>query len=214
MATYPRTPRTTPHRSRDRVGYDRAAVHAALDEAWHCHLAFTIAGRPAVLPTLHVRIGEAVYVHGSTGSGPMLAARTAAGLPVCLTVTLLDGLVYARSLFHHSVNYRAVVAHGDAHLVSDPAERRRVFRALVDRFGAGRSDDARAVSDREDAQTAVLRLDLREVSYKERRGGPVDDPGDHALPHWAGVVALRVVPGAPVTDTGVTAAPPPYLPTA
>src|SRR5918997_1839345 len=117
---YPRTPRTTASRSRDRMSYDRAAAHAVLDEAYHCALGFTVDGEPRVLPTLHVRVGDTLYVHGSTGSRPLLAARGPEGLPVCVAVTLLDGLVLARSQFHHSANYRSVVAHGAARLVTDP----------------------------------------------------------------------------------------------
>ncbi|GGJ77389.1 hypothetical protein GCM10010123_04200 [Pilimelia anulata] len=212
--TYPISSRTTPRRLRDRVSYDRAAVHAVLDEAWFCHLAFTVDGAPAVLPTMHVRIDDVVYLHGSTGSGPLLAARSPAGLPVCLAVTLLDGLVYARSQFHHSANYRSVVAHGTAHRVADPAQRRAAFAALVDKLGPGRAADSRAADGREDAQTGLLRLDLRDVSYKARSGGVSDEPADAALPHWAGVVPLRLTPGTPIPDPATTAPLPAYLPTA
>lgn len=212
--TYPVTPRTTPHRLRDRVRYDRAAAHAVLDEAWFCHLAFVVDGEPRALPTMHVRVGEALYLHGSTGSGPMLAARTRAGLPVCVTATLLDGLVYARSHFHHSANYRTVVAHGRARLVDAAAERAAALAALVDKLGPGRAADTRPVDAREDAQTALLRLELREVSYKERTGGVRDEPADEGLPAWAGVVPLRLAAGAPEPDAGVAAPPPPYLPAA
>src|SRR4051794_2149514 len=111
MDTYAQTARTTASRDRGRMSYDRATAHAIMDEALHCHLGFVVDGQPRVLPTLQVRLGETVYVHGSTGSRPLLAARGEAGLPVCLAVTLLDGLVYGRSHFHHSANYRCVVAH-------------------------------------------------------------------------------------------------------
>ncbi|GGK27538.1 hypothetical protein GCM10010124_20160 [Pilimelia terevasa] len=210
--TYPVTAATTPHRLRDRVGYDRAAVHAVLDEAWYCHLAFVADGAPAQLPTMHVRLGETVYLHGSTGSGPMLAARAAGGLRVCLAVTLLDGLVYARSQFHHSANFRCVVAHGTAAPVTEAAERDRAFAALVDKLGPGRAADSRGVSPREHAQTALLRLELTEVSLKSRAGAPADDPEDLDLPHWAGVVPLRLTPGTPVPDAGTAAPAPAYLP--
>ena len=131
---YPPTPRTTALRERGRVTYDRAAVHAVLDEAYHCHLGFVVDGEPRLLPTLHVRVGDTVYLHGSTGSRPMLAARGAT-VPVCLAVTLIDGLVYARSQFHHSVNYRSVVAHGLAHLVTDAERKQRALTALVEKVG-------------------------------------------------------------------------------
>lgn len=209
---YERTPRSTANRDRGRVRYERAAAHAILDEAWHCHLGFVVDGEPRVLPTLHVRVAETVYLHGSTGSRPMLAAR-AGGLPVCLTATLLDALVYGRSQLHHSANYRSVIAHGTARLVTDVEEQRRALSALVDKTGAGRSGDARPPTDRELAQTAVLALPLVEVSVKARTGGVVDEPEDYALPYWAGVVPLRLVPGVPETDAGVTAPVPAYLET-
>ncbi|GAB3847465.1 hypothetical protein GCM10029963_28990 [Micromonospora andamanensis] len=139
---YPHTTRTIASRTRDRMSYDRIAAHAVLDEAYHCALGFTVDGEPRVLPTLHVRVGDTLYLHGSTGSRPLLAARTD-GLPVCVAVTLLDGLVYGRSQFHHSANYRSVVAHGTAHLVTDPDEKADVLTALVEKVGTGRAADSR-----------------------------------------------------------------------
>jgi RimJ/RimL family protein N-acetyltransferase/nitroimidazol reductase NimA-like FMN-containing flavoprotein (pyridoxamine 5'-phosphate oxidase superfamily) len=208
---YARTSRTTASRSRDRMSYDRAATHAILDEAYHCHLGFVVDGEPRILPTLHVRVGDQLYLHGSTASRPLLAARTDEGLAVSVAVTHLDGLVYGRSWFHHSANYRSVVAHGIARLVTDDAERLRVLTALVEKVGRGRSADSRPPTARELAQTAVLALQLREVSVKARTGGVIDEPEDHHLPHWAGVLPLRLAPGVPEPDTGVTAATPPYL---
>ncbi|MEH0936785.1 bifunctional pyridoxamine 5'-phosphate oxidase family protein/GNAT family N-acetyltransferase [Micromonospora psammae] len=208
---YPPTARTTASRSRDRMSYDRAAAHAVLDEAHHCVLGFVSDGEPRLLPTLHVRVGDTLYLHGSTGSGPLLAARGAAGLPVCVTVTLLDGLVYGRSQFHHSANYRSVVAHGTAHLVTDDGEKREMLTALVEKVGAGRSTDSRPPSRRELAETAVLALPLREVSVRSRTGGASDEPADLDLPYWAGVVPLRLTAGAPEPDAGVTAPVPAYL---
>ncbi len=179
------------------MSYDRAAVHAVLDEALVCHVGFVVEGRPVVLPQLHVRVGEALYLHGSTGAR---ALRTAAdgGLDVCVTVTLTDGLVLARSAFHHSVDYRAVVVHGTALLVTDTDEKSRVLEALVEAIVPGRSAGTRAPSAKELAATAVLRLPLEEVSLKARTGGPHDDEEDLGLPHWAGVLPLRTVPGEPV----------------
>ncbi|MGK5445548.1 bifunctional pyridoxamine 5'-phosphate oxidase family protein/GNAT family N-acetyltransferase [Micromonospora sp. URMC 105] len=208
---YTPTPRTTATRSRDRMSYDRAATHAVLDEAYHCVLGFVVDGEPRLLPTLHVRIGDTLYLHGSTGSRPLLAARGDAGLRICVTVTLLDGLVYARSQFDHSANYRSVVAHGTAHLVTDDAEKLRMLTALVEKVGAGRSADSRPPSRRELAETAVLALPLREVSLRSRTGGVRDDPADADLPHWAGVVPLRLTAGLPEPDAGVTAPVPAYL---
>ncbi|MBO4209804.1 bifunctional pyridoxamine 5'-phosphate oxidase family protein/GNAT family N-acetyltransferase [Micromonospora echinofusca] len=208
---YARTDRTTASRSRERMSYDRATAHAILDEAYHCALAFTVDGEPRVLPTLHVRIDDTLYLHGSTGSGPLLAARGDAGLAVCVSVTLLDGLVYGRSQFHHSANYRSVVAHGVAHLVTDDREKLRVMTTLVEKAGTGRSADSRPPNRRELAETAVLALPLHEVSVRTRTGGVREDEADHALPHWAGVVPLRLTAGRPEPDAGVTAPVPAYL---
>jgi RimJ/RimL family protein N-acetyltransferase/nitroimidazol reductase NimA-like FMN-containing flavoprotein (pyridoxamine 5'-phosphate oxidase superfamily) len=208
--TYEQTARTTALRVRERVSYEKAVAHAILDEAYHCTLTFVVDGEPRALPTLHVRLGDTLYLHGSTGSRPMLAARSG-GLPVCVSVTHLDGLVLARSQFHHSANYRAVVAHGTARLVTGDAERRAVFAALVDKVAPGRAADSRPPADKELAQTAMLALPLTEVSAKVRVGGVKDEPEDLALPHWAGVVPLRLTPGPPEPDAGVTAAVPAYL---
>ena len=210
--SYPPTHRTTAARHRDRIGYDRAAAHAVLDEAYHCTLGFVVDGEPRLLPTLHVRVGDTLYVHGSTGSRPLLAARGADWLAVCVSVTLLDGLVYGRSQFHHSANYRSVVAHGRAHLVVDDGEKRRVLAALVDKAAPGRAADSRPPSRRELAETAVLALPLREVSVKSRTGGVRDEPEDLGLPHWAGVVPLRLVGGPALSEPGVGVPPPAYLP--
>ncbi|NJC68290.1 GNAT family N-acetyltransferase [Planosporangium thailandense] len=208
---YPATPRTTALRHRDRLTYDEDVVHAILDEALVCDLAFVVDGAPRVLPTLHVRLDDTLYLHGSTGSRPLLAARDPEGLPVCVAVTLLDGLVLARSQFNHSANYRSVIAHGAARLVTDETEKRRVLTALADKVAVGRAADSRPPTDKESAQTAVLALPLTEVSAKVRTGGVNDDPEDYALPHWAGVLPLRLTPGIPQPDTGVTVPVPDYL---
>ncbi|SCF37732.1 Protein N-acetyltransferase, RimJ/RimL family [Micromonospora matsumotoense] len=209
---YAPTARTTASRTRGRMSYDRAAAHAVLDEAYHCVLGFVVDGEPRLLPTLHVRVGDTLYLHGSTGSRPLLAARGDAGLPVCVTVTLLDGLIYARSQFHHSANYRSVVAHGTAHLVTDDDDKRAAMTALVEKVGVGRAADSRPPSRRELAETAVLALPLREVSVRARTGGVRDEPADLDLPHWAGVVPLRLAAGPPEPDAGVVAPVPAYLP--
>jgi RimJ/RimL family protein N-acetyltransferase/nitroimidazol reductase NimA-like FMN-containing flavoprotein (pyridoxamine 5'-phosphate oxidase superfamily) len=209
--TYPQTARTTALRDRGRVSYERATAHAILDEAYLCHLGFVVDGEPRILPTLFVRVDETVYLHGSTGSRPLLAARTAEALPVCVTVTLLDGFVYGRSHFHHSANYRSVVAHGPAHLVHDADEKRRALAALIEKVASGRYADSRPPTRKELAETAVLALPLREVSVKARVGGVVDEPEDHDLPYWAGVLPLRLTPGVPEPDAGVTVPVPDYL---
>ncbi|MDD9376613.1 pyridoxamine 5'-phosphate oxidase family protein [Streptomyces sp. ZAF1911] len=196
---YAPTERTVPTRSRDRARYDRETVHSILDQAYLCHLGFVRDGAPVVLPTLFGRVGEALYIHGSTGSRPLLAAGKAdPGLPVCLTVTHVDGLVLARSAFHHSLNYRSVVVHGTAYEVTDPEERRIALDALVDQVVPGRSADSRPANAKELAATAVIRLDLNEVSAKLRTGGPNDDPEDLELPFWSGVVPVAPAYGTPV----------------
>ncbi|MFG2620919.1 pyridoxamine 5'-phosphate oxidase family protein [Streptomyces sp. NPDC048507] len=196
---YAPTDRTVPSRARQRASYDRETVHSILDQAYVCHLGFVRDGAPVVLPTLFGRVGETLYIHGSTGSRPLLAAgRTDPGLPVCLTVTHVDGLVLARSAFHHSMNYRSVVVHGTAHQVTDEAECRTALDALVNHVVPGRAADSRPANARELAATAVIRLDLTEVSAKIRTGGPNDDAEDMDLPFWSGVVPVAPAYGAPV----------------
>ncbi|UUA10039.1 pyridoxamine 5'-phosphate oxidase family protein [Streptomyces koelreuteriae] len=198
---YTPTDRTVPTRSPGRASYDRELVHAILDEAYVCHLGFVRDGAPVVLPTLFARVGERLYVHGSTGSRPLRAAGQAdPGLPVCLTVTHVDGLVLARSAFHHSINYRSVVVHGVALDVTDPEEKRQALDALVDHVVPGRAADSRPANRKELAATAVLRLDLTEVSAKLRTGGVNDEPEDLTLPHWAGVVPVGKTYGTPIPD--------------
>ncbi|MBW6437988.1 GNAT family N-acetyltransferase [Actinoplanes hulinensis] len=208
---YTPTSRTTATRTRKRMHYERDTAHAILDEAFDCAVGFVVDGEPRVLPNLHVRLGDTLYLHGSTGSRLGLAAR-GDGVPVCVTVTLLDALVYARSQFNHSANYRSVVALGTARPVTDDAEKLRVLSALADKVGDGRSRDSRPPTHQELAQTTVLALPLVEVSVRIRAAGAVDDPEDLDLPHWAGVLPLRTVAGPPVTEPGVAAAPPAYLP--
>ncbi|MDI9889055.1 pyridoxamine 5'-phosphate oxidase family protein [Streptomyces sp. HNM0645] len=212
--TYRSTDRTVPTRARERASHDRALVHSILDETSVCHLGFVRDGAPVVLPTLYGRVGDVLYVHGSTGSRPLrMAGQTDPGLEVCLTVTHVDGLVLARSAFHHSINYRSVVVHGTARQVTDPEEKRTALDALVDHVVPGRSSDSRPANAKELAATAVLRLDLDEVSAKVRTGGPNDDPEDLALPHWTGVVPLVRGHGVPVPadDMDPSVVLPPYL---
>ena len=189
---YAKTPRTTATRYQGRVGYDRAAVHAVLDEALVCHLAFVLDGAAVALPTVHARLGDRLYVHGSTGG----RFGSLDGAQVGVTVTLLDGLVLARSWFHHSVAFRSVVVHGTARVVSDPAERLDAMRALIDHIAPGRTAESREPTRKELAQTAILALDLEQVSLKARDGKVADDEEDLALPHWAGTIPLSVTAGA------------------
>ena len=204
-AAYTPTDRTVPTRSADRASYDRELVHAILDEGYVCHLGFVRDGAPVVLPTLYGRVGERLYVHGSTGSRPLrMTGDTDPGLAVCLTVTHVDGLVLARSAFHHSINYRSVVVHGTAHQVTDPEEKRTALDAIVDHVVPGRSRDSRPANKKELAATAVIRLDLNEVTAKTRTGGVNDEPEDLTLPHWAGVVPVRREYGAPLAEADLT----------
>ncbi len=197
---YEPTDLTVPSRSRHRARYDRETVHSILDQAYICHLGFVRDGAPVVLPTLYARVGEALYMHGSTGSRPLLAAGKAdPGLAVCVTVTHVDGLVLARSAFHHSLNYRSVVVHGTARQVTDEAECRMALDAMVDAVVPGRSGDVRPASAKELAATAVIRVDLEEVSAKLRTGGPNDDAGDLELPYWSGVIPVAPAYGTPVS---------------
>ncbi|SEC93652.1 hypothetical protein SAMN05216489_02019 [Streptomyces sp. 3213] len=200
-AAYTPTDLTVPTRSAERASYDKELVHAILDTAYVCHLGFVRDGRPVVLPTLFGRVGERLYVHGSTGARPLrMTGKADPGLPVCLTVTHVDGLVLARSAFHHSINYRSVVVHGIAHQVTDPEEKRTALDALVDHVVPGRSADSRPGSKKELAATMVIRLDLDEVSAKLRTGGANDEPEDLDLPHWAGVLPLNTGYGAPLPN--------------
>ena len=194
--SYDVSAQTTPTRSRERVSYDRAAVQAVLDEAVLCHVGFVMDGAPVVLPQLHARVEDRLYLHGSSGARALRAAG-GEGLAVCVTVTLLDGLVLARSAFHHSVNYRSVVIHGVARPVTDEDEKQAALAALVDAVVPGRSAAVRGPNRRESVATTVLRLDLEQVSLKARSGPPVDDEEDLELPYWAGVLPLTTVPGRP-----------------
>lgn len=196
---YAPSERTVPTRSAHRAAYDHDTVHAILDAGYVCHLGFVRDGAPVVLPTLYGRVGSRLYLHGSTGSRPLrMAGQADPGLEVCVTVTHVDGLVLARSAFHHSLNYRSVVVHGTAHQVTDPEEKNAALDALVDQVLPGRAADSRPGNAKELAATAVIRLDLTEVSAKIRTGGPNDEPEDLALPHWSGVVPVAPTYGAPI----------------
>lgn len=192
------TPRTTVKRLSKRGAYDRDTVEAIVDEALICHVGFVVDGQPVVIPTIHWRDGDRLYFHGSAASRMLRSLKQ--GVDVCVTITLLDGLVMARSAFHHSMNYRSVVVFGRAEEVTDPAERLRTLDALVEHVCRGRSKDIRPPNDRELVQTLVLSLPITEASAKIRTGGPVDDEEDYALPMWVGVIPLRIVAGAPETD--------------
>jgi uncharacterized protein len=193
-----RTDRTTVRRKRDRAAYDRAVVDEILDEGLVCHVGFLLDGRPAVIPTAYARVGDSLYLHGAVGNH--MLRTMAAGGEVCVTVTLIDGLVLARSAFHHSINYRSVVLFGEAVPVSDEDEKRAALDALVEHLVPGRTADARGGTTDELRATLVVRLPIDEGSAKVRTGPPIDDEDDLDLPVWAGVVPLAVQAGAPIAD--------------
>jgi len=181
-----------------RADYERTTIDAILDEGLIAHLGFTVDEQPYVIPTLHARVGDTVYVHGSAASRAIKALT--AGVPACLTVTLLDGIVLARSAFHHSMNYRSVVVLGVARPVSDPGELLLALEAFTERLVPGRWDEARRPSAQELKGTRVLAMTLDEASAKARSGPPVDDDEDYELDVWAGVIPIELTAGAPVDD--------------
>ena len=205
------TGRSRVRRVAKRAVYERDTVHAIIDAALVCHVGFVIEGQPRVLPTAIARVGEYVYVHGNRNS--LMLRTLATGAPACITVTHLDGLVVARSVFHSSMNYRCVVIHGSGRAVTG-ARKRKALDALVERLIPGRTGDVRAPTEQELAITSVLEFRLEEVSAKVRTGPPADDKDDYLLPFWGGVVPLHTVAGAPESDDAATRAriaPPRYL---
>ncbi|GAB1824069.1 pyridoxamine 5'-phosphate oxidase family protein [Herbidospora sp. RD11066] len=195
------TPRTALGRSKERGRTDRADLHAVLDAGLICHLGVIVDGAPMVVPTGYGRIGDTLYIHGSTGARTL---RGAPGETVCVTVTHLDGIVLARSTFHHSVNYRSAMIYGVPRLVTDDDERMAGLAAITEQLAPGQWDYARAPNRREMAATAVLALSLEEASVKMRAGGPNDDDEDYELPIWAGVLPLVTTWGEPITDPKLT----------
>ncbi len=181
-----------------RASYDVAVVEAILSEGLYCHVGFSVDGQPYVIPTIYAHIEDRLYLHGSAAS--RMLRTIGAGIPVCVTVTLLDGLVLARSTFHHSMNYRSVVILGQATEVTDPDEKEAALKAIVDHVMVGRWDDVREPSPQELKATSVIRVLLEEVSAKIRTGPPVDDEEDYQLDCWAGELPLRLVPQPPVAD--------------
>jgi len=207
MATTPSptlavTDRTRVRRRPNRGVYDRAAVHGILDAGFVCHVAFVVDGQPYAIPTGYARVGDALFLHGASAS--RMVRSLAAGLDVCVTVTLVDGLVLARSAFHHSINYRSVVVLGRARLVEDPAEKTTALAAFTNHIVPGRWDQLRPITDKELAATSVLALPIEEASAKVRSGPPIDDDDDLTWPVWAGVVPMAPVFGTPVADAYVT----------
>jgi len=198
MNKYPQTARTTLKRLPYRGSYDRELIDQILDEGFVCHVGFAVGGQPFVIPTGYARVGDKLFIHGSQAS--RMLRTLGKGIDVCLTVTLIDGLVLARSAFHHSMNYRSVVVFGRATAIDDPEEKISALRALSEHMIPGRWDDVREPNERELQLTTVLSLSLDEASAKVRTGPPLDDDEDYELSVWAGVVPLRMVAGTPIAD--------------
>jgi nitroimidazol reductase NimA-like FMN-containing flavoprotein (pyridoxamine 5'-phosphate oxidase superfamily) len=190
--------RTRVVREADRGVYDRETVYRILDEGFLCHVGFVVDGQPFVIPTSYGRSADHLYIHGSAASRMLRLMRDS--VPVCITVTLLDGLVLARSVFNHSMNYRSVVILGKATLVDDADEKRAALRTLSEHIIPGRWDDARQPNERELKATSVLRVPIEEFSAKVRTGPPIDDEDDYSFPTWAGVVPLEMIARTPIDD--------------
>jgi len=197
------TPTTRTHvvRESQLAVYDRAAVYQILDEGFICHIGFSVEGQPYVIPTSYGRAGDVLYVHGSAVS--RMLRTLSHGVPACVTVTLVDGLVLARSLFNHSMNYRSVVVLGTTSVVEDREEKLKALHILSEHIMAGRWTEARQPNQRELKATLVLRIPIQEFSAKVRTGPPIDDEEDYAFPVWAGVIPLTLVPGEPIADSRV-----------
>jgi uncharacterized protein len=198
MGQFQPTHRTQVKRLPKRGRYDEETVYSILDSAFVCHVGFSVDGQPFVIPTNYGRSGNTLYLHGSAAS--RMLKNLSAGVPVCVTVTHVDGLVLARSAFHHSVNYRSVVILGTARLVDDPTEKNEAMRLFTEHVMKGRWDDVRQPTEQELKATTVLALPLEEVSAKVRSGGPVDDEADYSFPVWAGVLPLETVARSPEPD--------------
>jgi nitroimidazol reductase NimA-like FMN-containing flavoprotein (pyridoxamine 5'-phosphate oxidase superfamily) len=198
------TERTRVIREPQRGVYDRAAIYEILDEGFICHVGFAVDGQPFVIPTMYARVGDAIYFHGSAAS--RMLRNVSAGVSVCVAVTLVDGLVLARSVFNHSMNYRSVVALGKATLVDAGAEKLEALRGFTEKILPGRWEEARQPNEKELKATSILRLALNEVSAKVRVGPPEDDAEDYALEIWAGVLPMELKAGAPIRDERCDAA--------
>jgi len=210
MTEFQPTERTQFKRRPTRGSYDAETIFRILDEAFVCHVGFAVDGQPYVIPTTYVRLGDAIYIHGSAAS--RMLRTLAEGVQVCLTVTLIDGLVFARSAFHNSANYRSVVILGRATLVEPPEEKLRAMEALTEHIMPGRWKEIRPPSEQELKSVSVLRLALQEVSAKVRTGPPIDEEEDYQLPVWAGVLPLALSAGAPQPDSHVPKGTvPPYV---
>ena len=198
MSSTTQTTRTTVKRLPKRGNYDRETINAILDEGFICHVGFAVDGQPYVIPTGYARVGDDLYIHGSSAS--RMLRNLSQGVSVCVTVTLVDGLVLARSAFHHSINYRSVVVLGTAEPVSEPAEKDKALEAITEHIVPGRWADVRWPTELELKATTVLKLPINEASAKIRTGDPVDDEEDYAMNLWAGVLQLTMQTGEPLAD--------------
>lgn len=203
MEKLPQTPRTTLKRLPQRGHYDRELINQILDEGFICHVGFAVDGQPFVIPTGYARVGDNLVIHGSQAS--RMLRTLGQGIDVCVTITLIDGLVLARSAFNHSMNYRSVVVFGRATMVEDPSEKLAALFKLSEHMIPGRWADVREPNESELKQTTVLSLPLTEASAKVRQGPPLDDEADYQLPVWAGVIPLSLAAGTPVDDARLTA---------
>jgi uncharacterized protein len=198
IMTFPQTDRTKLKRLPKRGHFDRETVYAILDEGFICHVGFAVDGQPFVVPTGYARVDDKLYIHGSQAS--RMLRSLANGLDACVTVTIVDGLVLARSAFHHSMNYRSVLVFGRATIVDDPKEKYEALVALSEHIIRGRWADVREPNEQEMVQTTVLCLPMEEASAKIRTGPPLDDEEDYALPMWAGVIPLKLTAEQPIND--------------
>jgi len=198
MTTFPQTSRTNLKRLPKRGHYDRDTVYAILDEGFICHIGFVVDGQPFVIPTGYARLDDNLFIHGSQASRMLRTLSN--GVDACVTVTLVDGLVLARSAFHHSINYRSVVVFGRATLVGDREEKNSALFAFSEQVIRGRWNDVREPTESELKQTTVLRMPLSEASAKVRTGPPIDDEEDYKMSTWAGVIPLRLVADPPIAD--------------
>jgi uncharacterized protein len=198
--THNPTARTRVVREADRAVYDRDTVYRILDEGFLCHAGFVVDGQPFVIPTSYGRKDASLFIHGSAASRMLRQMQKEDGVPICITVTLLEGLVLARSIFNHSMNYRSVVVLGKATLVDDPEEKLEALRILSEHILPGRWADSRQPNERELKATSVLRVPIEEFSAKVRQGPAIDDEEDYTFATWAGVVPLEMIAGAPIDD--------------
>jgi uncharacterized protein len=196
MAEYEQTERTRVYRKPGRGSHERDLVHSILDEALICHLGFVQDGQPFVTPTIHARVGETIYLHGANANRTFRVL--ADGVPCCLTATLVDELVLARSAQHHSMNYRSAMVFGTAREVTDDEEKQRGLRAVIEHVAPGRSEEVRGPNQTELRSTKVLAMEIEEASAKVRTGQPADDEADLELPYWAGLLPLTLGTGEPV----------------